>query len=194
MQVGLGVLVGVGVGVAVDVGVGVIVGVTVGVGVAVAVGVGVGVSIGVGVSVGVGVGDSVGVGVGVGDSVGVGVGVTVGEVVGVGVGVGEGPAHDKAVTMSLIKVTAPFRAQSRPLITAPLLTVILSRATTVPLNTVVVSRVAELPTCQKMLQLSPVPVTTAPGPVISVLPIWKTHTSSGPPFKVSTPVKLTDDE
>ncbi len=99
--VGLGLTVGVGEGLRVAVGVGVFVGVKegdvvgvgegvlVGVGVSVLVGVGEGltVAVGVGVSVGVGLGDKVPVGVRVGVSLGVGETVSVGDGVSVSVGV-----------------------------------------------------------------------------------------------------------
>jgi hypothetical protein len=104
------------------------------------------------------------------------------------------PAHPVGSMVSLINVTAPFRAKARPLRVTPLFMLVLVSAIIVPSNVVVVSRVAELPTCQKMLHLVPVPTTDEPGPVVSVLPILKTQTSVARPLRVSTPVFCTDDE
>jgi hypothetical protein len=105
-----------------------------------------------------------------------------------------GTPHAVASTLLLISVTAPFRAKSLPETLAPLFRLILSSAMITPLNEVVVSRVAELVTCQKMLQSPPVPTTDEPGPVVSALPILKTHTSVARPFRVSTPDNPTVDE
>jgi hypothetical protein len=96
--------------------------------------------------------------------------------------------------VSLINVTAPLRASALPLSVAPLFMLMLCSAIMVPLNVVVVSSVAELPTCQKMLHLLPVPATDEPGPVVSVLPILKTQTSAAVPLRVTVPVFCTDDE
>ena len=46
------------------------------------------------------------------------------------------------------KVTAPFRANSRPSTAAPVVTVMEVKAKMLPLKTEVVPNVAELPTCQ----------------------------------------------
>ena len=104
------------------------------------------------------------------------------------------PVHTEESTLLLISVAAPFRAKSPPSSLAPLFRVILWSARIYPLKTVVVSRVAELVTCQKILQLLPVPTTDAPGPVVSELPILKTHTSVAMPVSVSTPDNITEDE
>jgi hypothetical protein len=47
------------------------------------------------------------------------------------------------------RVTAPFRAKTRPLTSAPVLSVMDVSASNEPLNWLVVPSVAELPTCQK---------------------------------------------
>src|ERR1035438_7708543 len=56
----------------------------------------------------------------------------------------------------------------------------------VPLKTEDVPSVAELPTCQKMFLAwaPPVKMTWRPTPTVSVLAIWKTQTSFGPPLRV----------
>ena len=53
----------------------------------------------------------------------------------------------------------------------------------VPLKTEEVPRVAELPTCQKMFLAwaPPVKMTLPLTATVSVLAIWKTQTSFGPP-------------
>ena len=68
------------------------------------------------------------------------------------VAVGSVPAaHCARVTLSLISVTAPVRASSRPFTVAPSLTEIEVSARMFPWNAVRVPSVAELPTCQKTL-------------------------------------------
>jgi hypothetical protein len=57
-------------------------------------------------------------------------------------------AQFAALTVSESSVTAPLRASTRPLIVAPLVTVMLARAMTVPTKLDPVPRVAELVTCQ----------------------------------------------
>jgi hypothetical protein len=104
------------------------------------------------------------------------------------------PAHPVGSMLSLINVTAAFRAKALPLRVTPLFMLMLWSAIIVPSNVVVVPRVAELPTCQKMLHVLPVPTTDEPDPVVSVLPILKTQTSVGRPLRVSVPVFCTDDE
>jgi hypothetical protein len=64
---------------------------------------------------------------------------------------GATPAHPLGSMVSLINVTAPFRANALPWRVTPLFTLMLVSAIIVPANVVVVSRVAELPTCQKTL-------------------------------------------
>ena len=85
-------------------------------------------------------------------SVGIaGVAVPVGVAVGVGVAV-PAAAHVDRVIVFVSKVTAPFRANARPSIVAPVVTVIEVKAMIVPLNAEPVPIVAELPSCQKTLQ------------------------------------------
>lgn len=55
------------------------------------------------------------------------------------------------MTVSLISVTAPFRARSLPLTETPLFTEIDCRARMFPANAELVPRVAEEPTLQKRL-------------------------------------------
>jgi hypothetical protein len=57
-------------------------------------------------------------------------------------------AQFAAFTVSESSVTAPLRASTRPLMVAPLVTVMLVRAMTVPTKLEPVPRVAELATCQ----------------------------------------------
>jgi hypothetical protein len=101
------------------------------------------------VTVGVAVTVTVGVAVTVAVTVTVGVAVTVWVTVTVGVGVG---AQSALLTTLVSRVTAPFRASSRPLTFAPVVAVMEVRARMLPLNVDPVPRVAELPTCQKTLQ------------------------------------------
>ena len=49
-------------------------------------------------------------------------------------------------------VTAPLRAKIRPLVVAPVVSVMLESAIKLPINAVVVPNVAEVPTCQNTLQ------------------------------------------
>jgi hypothetical protein len=58
-------------------------------------------------------------------------------------------AHVGTVMTLLSRVTAPLRAKTRPLTSAPVLSVMDVSAINEPLNWLVVPRVAELPTCQK---------------------------------------------
>lgn len=80
-------------------------------------------------------------------------------------------------------VTAPFRANARPSIEAPVVRVMEVNARMFPLKTVPVPRVAELPTCQKTLHaLAPLMTfTTLAEAVTSVLAIWNTKTALGSP-------------
>jgi len=58
-------------------------------------------------------------------------------------------AHVGSVMTLSSRVTAPLRAKTRPLTSAPVLSVMDVSAISVPLNWLVVPSVAELPTCQK---------------------------------------------
>lgn len=81
--------------------------------------------------------------------------------------------QDKVETALLSIVTAPLRANARPLTFALVLSVMLVSATMLPLNAVPVPSVAELPTCQKTLQsFAPLMTMTLELlAVVSVLPI-----------------------
>ncbi len=81
---------------------------------------------------------------------------------------GAGVVHVALVIVSLISVTLPLRASSRPCMFAPLATVIDVRARMLPLNTAVELIVAVL-TCQKTLQAwAPLMRDTVlPGPTVS---------------------------
>jgi hypothetical protein len=82
---------------------------------------------------------------------------------------------------SLSKVTAPARANNRPLTIAPTPSEIDACARMVPLKTEDVFSVAELPTCQKTLHaLAPlINVTLLPTAVISVDAAWNIKTLLG---------------
>ncbi|HQU25873.1 MAG TPA: hypothetical protein PLS29_02445, partial [Acidimicrobiales bacterium] len=96
------------------------------------------------------------------------------------------------VTWLSSRVTAPFRARTRPLTVAPVSSVTDVRASTVPAKLVVVPRVAELPTCQNTLHAwAPFSKTTlAELAVVSVDAAWKMKTAlaSPPAFNVTVPV------
>jgi hypothetical protein len=102
-------------------------------------------------------------------------------------------AHVDTLTTLSSRVTAPFRARTRPFTVAPVLRVAELSAMIVPLMALVVPSVAELPTCQKILQAcAPFSKTTLLlEAVVSVEPAWKMKTAlaSPPPFKVSVPVR-----
>jgi hypothetical protein len=93
-------------------------------------------------------------------------------------------------------VTAPLRANTRPMMSAPVFIVIEVSARMFPTKLVVVPRVAELPTCQKTLQaFAPlISSTWLADAVVSVLPIWKMKTAFGSPCasRVSVPVNCAD--
>jgi hypothetical protein len=93
--------------------------------------------------------------------VGTGVGPGLGAGVGVGVGVGGGSAAQLATLTELVSsVTAPFCANARPFMPAPVVSVMLATAMMFPTNDVPVPSVAELPTCQNTLHRFP-PLTDA---------------------------------
>ena len=155
----------------------------------------------VGMMVGVIVGMMVGVIVGV--MVGVIVGVMVGVIVGVIVGVVDGVIDDVTVLQVGVvmrlssRVTAPFRASTRPATLVPVSTVIDVRARMLPTNLFVVPSVAELPTCQNTLQAwaPPIKSTVLPDAVVRVEPAWKMNTALGSPsaFRVTVPVSPIDE-
>jgi hypothetical protein len=96
------------------------------------------------------------------------------------------------VIVLVSRVTAPFRARTRPFTVAPVLRVAEVSAKIVPTKLVEVPRVADEPTCQKTLQAcTPFSRTMlAEDPVVKVEPAWKMNTASGfpPPFRVMAPV------
>ena len=73
----------------------------------------------------------------------------------------------------LSMVTAPFRAKMRPLVVAPVLSVILESASKLPTKAVVVPGVAELPICQNTLQFCP-PVMTRTAELLAVVDVLPT--------------------
>ena len=85
-----------------------------------------------------------------------------------------------------LNVTAPTWASALPSSVELAFIVIDEYAIMVPMKTEDVPRVAELPTCQKMFLACapPVRMTLRPTPTVSVLAIWKTQTSFGPPSSV----------
>jgi hypothetical protein len=87
---------------------------------------------------------------------------------------------------SPLNVTAPVWASALPSIVELAFIVMDAYAIMVPLKFEDVPRVAELPTCQKMFLACapPIKMTSRPTPTVSVLAIWKTQTSFGPPLRV----------
>ena len=120
--------------------------------------------------------------------------------VGTGTGAGPGAAvlHAVGVMLLVSSVTAPLRASARPIMFAPVVSVMLVSARMFPANEVVVPSVAELPTCQKTLHCDPPLIITTEEPlaVVSVLPILKMNTAAALPcaLSVSVPVSCADDE
>ena len=112
--------------------------------------------------------------------------------------VGAATEHVGAVMMLSSRVTAPFRASTRPSTVAPLLSVADVNAIMEPTKLVVVPNVAELPTCQKTLHAcAPFSRTTLLlDAVVRLDPAWKMNTAFGspPPFNVTEPVKAKADE
>jgi hypothetical protein len=130
-------------------------------------------------------------GVVVGDGVEVVVGDGVEVVVGVGGGVGVVEQTD-ALIVSSMRVTSPFRANTRPSTVTPEPSVIVVNAMTVPTKVGPFS-VAELPTCQNTLhaEAPPIRLTVLLVPAVRVDPVWKMNTALGSPsaFRVSAPVR-----
>ena len=107
------------------------------------------------------------------------------------------PVQDGRATVSVSRVTAPLRANRRPSMVTPVLTVILVSARIDPRKTDPTPSVAELPTCQKTLH-DWVPFTnwtTLDDAVMSVEPAWKTNTAAGSPpaSRVNVPVSANDE-
>src|SRR5438874_9213872 len=102
-------------------------------------------------------------------------------------------AESGIVIVLASKVTAPFRANSRPSTAAPVVTVMDVKARMFPLKTEVVPRVAELPTCQKTLAAlaPPLRITWRPEVVVRVDAIWKMKTALASPWASS--VRLAED-
>lgn len=103
--------------------------------------------------------------------------------VGVAVAVGATAAQTGVVTTLESNVTAPLRANSRPVIEAPVVALTEVNASTVPTNTEFVPKVAELPTSQNTLHAvaPPISATLLVEPVMSVLAPWNTNTALGLP-------------
>ena len=102
---------------------------------------------------------------------------------GVAVLVGATGAQTGVVITLESKVTAPLRANIRPVMVAPVVALTEVNASTVPTNTEFVPSVAELPTSQNTLHAvaPPVSVTMLVEPVMSVLAPWNTNTALGLP-------------
>ena len=103
-------------------------------------------------------------------------------------------SHDEN-TLLLSKVTAPLRARALPSKFAPVVTVIEVSASMFPLNIESVPMVAELPTCQKILHGSALPmrITSVPDMVVSEDDgIWKMNTAFESPWasSVSSPADI----
>ncbi len=150
--------------------------------------------VGAGIETTVGATTSVGVEVGVGVMVtGVGVGVGVGMVT----GVTTTAAQVGLVTESVSNVTAPLRAKTLPLTTAPVVTVTEVKAKRVPTKVEFVPRVADEATCQKTLQAwAPlIRFTLLADAVVRADPTWKIKTAFGfpCPSNVNVPVRPSDD-
>src|SRR5438128_8398684 len=88
-------------------------------------------------------------------------------------------AQPRTETLFVSIVTAPVRARARPIMFAPVFSVMLASARIFPTNVVVVPRDAELPICQKTLQGEPPLImrTDEALAVVSVLPILKMKTA-----------------
>ena len=101
------------------------------------------------------------------------------------------------VILLLSRVTAPFRANTRPATVALVCTVAEVNARMLPTKVVSVPRVAELPTCQKTLHgdAPPISLTVLLDAVIKVDPAWKMNTALGSfcAFRVTVPVRLSAD-
>src|SRR5579872_6478487 len=97
---------------------------------------------------------------------------------------GADPLVHVAVTVLVSSVTAPLRASARPSRLAPVVIVMLVNARMFPPNAVAVPMVAELPTCQKTLQMEAPLTTTTDEPlaVVKVLPILNTNTAFAVPW------------
>ena len=97
-----------------------------------------------------------------------------------------------AVTALESSVTAPVRANARPIRLVLVVTVMLANARIFPPNDVLVPRVAELPTCQKTLHSDPLLMTETADPlaVVNVLPILKMNTALGFPCASSVTVPV----
>jgi hypothetical protein len=96
------------------------------------------------------------------------------------------------------RVTAPFRANTRPSNAAPVCSEAEVNAKMFPTNVVPVPSVAELVTCQNTLHAwAPlIRLTVLPDPVIRVDPAWKMNTAlaSPCPSRVTVPVRPSADE
>jgi hypothetical protein len=128
---------------------------------------------------------------GVAVAVGVAVGVAVEAGVAVAVGVGSDAVvmQADALMVSLMRVTSPVPANTRPSTVTPEPRVIEVDAMTVPMK-VEPSSVAELPTCQNTLhgEAPSVSTTLLLVEVTRLDPVWKMNTPA--PVKVSVPFRL----
>jgi hypothetical protein len=126
------------------------------------------------------------------------VGFSVVVVVGFSVVVVAAVAHVGLVMVLSSRVTAPFRASTRPSTTAPVSSVAEVRASTLPTKVVVVPRVAELPTCQNTLQAwAPlISLTVLLVAVMRVDPASKTKTEPRLfcPSRVTVPVRPNEED
>jgi hypothetical protein len=125
--------------------------------------------------------------------VGVGVGFGVGFLVGGGVVVVTGADEQvEGTIVSFCRVTAPFRASTRPWTVTPVFNDADVSAMIVPVKSEPDPRVAELPTCQKTLQAcAPFSRSTVLlEAVISVDPAWKMKTALASPCPSSVTVPV----
>ena len=92
----------------------------------------------------------------------------------------------------LSNATVPLNANALPFSVAPVFSVIDASAMIVPWKTAVVPKVAEVPTCQKMLEVRapPAKVTCTPLLTVSAEAIWKIQTSLALPVRVKSVVAI----
>ena len=149
----------------------------------------------VGAVVVVGATVAVGIGVALGVVVGGALGETLGDGLGLELGEGLAAADEQldAEIVSLINVTAPFRASARPLSVTPVAIVMEVMAMIVPAKVVPDPSVAELVTCQKTLQaLAPLTRRTELDEAVTSEEVaWKIQTdvASFWPSSVRVPVR-----
>ncbi len=124
-------------------------------------------------------------------------GVLVGGVLVGGVLVGGASLQNGRVMSFVSRVTAPFRASTRPITSVPVCTVTEVNARMFPTKVVLVPRVAELPTWKNTLHAwAPlISMIVLFGAVIKVDPTWKMNTALGSPCpsRVTVPVTPRED-